>query len=93
LICFVASFDEFSVVVLLAAALRVQTMAPKSTRQVLSEFDKCGFPKVKLNRATPFYSVKKPSAKNLSGTQSNGPTSGNDADYCAVIFQRPNESL
>jgi hypothetical protein len=74
LICFVVSFDEFSVVVLLAAALGVQTMAPKRTRQVLSEFDKCGLPNVKTKRAAPFYSVKKPSGKNSSGTQSNGPT-------------------
>jgi hypothetical protein len=86
LICFVASFDEISVVFLLVAALRVQTMAPERTREVLSKFDKCGLPNVKTKRATPFYSVKKLSGKNSSGTQSNGRTSRNDADFCAVIF-------
>jgi hypothetical protein len=87
LICFVASLAEFSVV-FLAAALRVQTMAPKRTRQVLPEFDKFGLPNVKTKRATPFHSVKKPSAKNSSGTQSNGPAIGNDADFCAVSFSK-----
>jgi hypothetical protein len=36
--------------------------------------------------STPFYIDKKPSGKNSSGTQSNGPTSENDTDFCAVIF-------
>jgi hypothetical protein len=63
LICFVASLDEFSVVVLLLRRFECKRWLPNVTRQVLFEFDICGLPNVKQKKATPSYSVKKPSGK------------------------------